>query len=327
MKEPLEARMEIMIISYNRARYLERTLQQLQNSPFRNCKITVLDNCSPDDTPQVCARYQAQFAQLKTVRHPKNIGLTPNYLRAVELSTSPYTWILGDDDIYDFSNCHDVIEAIENGDFDLISLGSASGVAWNAGMVTTGQELVKRSSHYFYICSFVPSMIFKTELFDSECLTKGYRNAANLFPHFEFLKKSVRDNFSIYIAKAQFIRRGGDENVLSNLHWLTAWVNSCGTVEDARLRRRLVYEINEKRFFKQLALWVALEKMQAPQHVYREMLDLAFGFSPDQRLGLLMISPLALVPSSLYKKLNQLRHGMRGKSHSKSGKVADDFRL
>jgi glycosyltransferase involved in cell wall biosynthesis len=101
----LEEDLEILLITYDRAKDLEKTLNQVLNSPFKNCKITVIDNCSPDDTPQVCAYFQKLFSNLEIIRHKKNIGSSPNYLRAVELSSSNYTWVLCDDDTFDFSNC------------------------------------------------------------------------------------------------------------------------------------------------------------------------------------------------------------------------------
>ena len=58
------------------------------------------------------------------VRHPKNIGANPNILRAVETSNSIYTWIICDDDFYDFSDCLDIIDAINSEKFDLISPGT-----------------------------------------------------------------------------------------------------------------------------------------------------------------------------------------------------------
>ena len=47
----IEDKIEIMIPTYNRANYLNDTLNALLNSPFKNCRITVRDNASLDNTP------------------------------------------------------------------------------------------------------------------------------------------------------------------------------------------------------------------------------------------------------------------------------------
>lgn len=328
----LEDRLGLIIMTYNRGRYLERTLEQLQHSPFAGCRITVLDNCSPDETPQICARYQESLPRLKTVRHKKNIGLTPNYLRAVELSEAPYTWILGDDDLYDFSDSRDLIETLENRDFDLISVGSPGQFDWERGMTTTSKELIRKGCRYFYVFTYASGVIFKTELFDSECITKGYRNAANLYPHFEFIRQSLQKNFSIYVSKTKIIHRDEHDKVHeglpSGLYWLTAAVNSCATIEDRRMRRAAIYEAAETRgaFLKGLANAVISEKTHHPERVLREFISLALAFSRDQRMLLMLISPLLLIPSPVYVLARDLKRRLRSTPQQKADPF-DEFRL
>jgi glycosyltransferase involved in cell wall biosynthesis len=311
----LEGQLEILIFTYNRAAYLEWTLAQLLASPFAGCKLTVLDNCSTDETPQVCAQYQGLFAEMRVVRHRKNIGLAPNYLRAVELAEAPYAWILGDDDVFDFSNCTDVIDVVENGDFDLIYLGDLGETNWARGMATTSAHLAKNGSNYFFLLSFVNNFIFKPELFDSACLAEGYRSAANLFPQFEFCKKSVRDDFAFYISKQKIMQRGEENNHLGFLSWLTAWVNNCRTIEDRELRKATVYELphvgknrNYTRWLKHIATSVIVGKINAPEKVLRQIGQIVLGLSGTQRLLFSFILPLVLVPSSVYKQLRRMRY-------------------
>lgn len=241
----IDDKLEILIITYNRAKYLDRTFAQLLEGPFSRCKITVLDNCSSDETPLVCAKYQSVFPDFNIIRHRKNIGACANYLRAVELSESLYTWILCDDDTFDFTDCLDVVEAIQRGSVDLIHTGAPGEVGWERESTTTSANLTKNGTHYFWVLSFVPSLIFKTERFDSECIAKGYRISANSYPHFEFLKQSVRDNSSIYVSKREIVDRGRDDSYLSGLTWFTLWVNNCRTIEDGKLRRAAVYELGD----------------------------------------------------------------------------------
>src|SRR5690349_20144371 len=96
--------LELFVVTYNRAGALRRTLEALLVSPFSGCAITVLDNASVDETPAVCEEFAGRFARLRTVRHARNVGFGANYLRAIELARAPYTWILADDDDYDFSD-------------------------------------------------------------------------------------------------------------------------------------------------------------------------------------------------------------------------------
>ena len=124
MELMIEEKLEILLITYNRYKDLEKTLKQFYDGPFSECKFTILDNYSDDNTPDVCTKYQKLFPNLIITRHEKNIGGNANILRAVETSNSLYTWVICDDDNYDFSDCSDIINAIDSEKYDLISPGS-----------------------------------------------------------------------------------------------------------------------------------------------------------------------------------------------------------
>src|SRR5437868_1458481 len=103
VKKQLARKIELFIFTYNRAPFLENTLRQLAESPFSECKITVVDNASTDGTTEICERAAKMIPQFRHVRHRANLGCSANYLRAVELAGSLYTWVLCDDDSFDFS--------------------------------------------------------------------------------------------------------------------------------------------------------------------------------------------------------------------------------
>jgi len=304
-------KLEILLITYNRAHDLDCTLQQLLESPFAQCKITILDNCSSDETPLVCVEYENLFPNLKIIRHHKNIGGLANYLRAVELSESLYTWVLCDDDDLDFSECSDVIEAIESERFDLISLGSPGQFEWERGLTTTSKELIERGARYYHTFSFMPGFIFKTELYSSDCIYKGYMVAGDLYPQNIFLNKSVEQNFSIYMSKKEIIKRGFHNqlsSVFSTLYWLKASVNTCATISDKKLRRRAIYEIFEGgklKFLIHLSFVIINEKLSEKKplqgSLYKNYIIVALGLSLDQLFLWLLTLPILLTPAPVLK--------------------------
>lgn len=324
----LEEKLELLLITYNRAPYLERTLSQLLESPFAACKITVLDNCSPDDTQAVCQKYQARFPQMRVLRHPKNVGACPNYLKAVEMSASPYTWVLCDDDTFDFSDCGDVLEAIKGESVDLIAVGSPFQEKWPRGRQTTSGALHRAGYRYFATLTFIPGLIFKTALFDSACLAKGYRNSTYSYPHFEFITQTLLRDCSILIPKRQIvIRDSHNDSLPSSLFAFRAWVGSCATIEDPRLRRLAIYEAGATRreWLQNVAIAIALEKIMHPRTAARALAEIAVPLSADQLLRLGLLLPLLLVPSSLLSAARNWRK--RGEPAPDLNKPFDDFRL
>ena len=326
----LEEKLELLIITYNRAAYLERTLAQLLASPFAGCRLTVLDNCSTDETAQVCAQYRDKFAQMRVVRHQKNIGACANYLRAVELSSSAYTWVLCDDDLFDFSDCADVIAAVEAKQYDLISLGSPGQFAWERGLATTSNELMRRGARYFGVFTFLTGVIFRTKLYDSECVAKGYQNIANSFPHFPFIKKGADNDFTIYVSKQQIVHRDHHESMPSGLYFHVVWVNSCRLIEDRKLRRKVLYQSADTRWewFRGLFLSIAVEKKHRPDKLWGEVLDLAKAYSADQKFLLFLTLPAMIFPISGYKLVGQTLRALRGQPRVKIEESPfDPFRL
>lgn len=309
----IEKKLEILLITYNRSKDLEDTFKQLIKSPFARCKITVLDNCSEDDTPNICVKYQKLFSNMKIIRYKKNIGASANYLRAVELSESLYSWVLCDDDNFDFSDSIDVIEAIKTENFDLISVGHPSYSNWKRGVETTTKKLIDTGATYFTTLSFIPSSIYKTELYDSYCLHKSYFNIYTWFPHFVFINKSVEDNFSIYVSKKEIIiRNDHNSSGFSGLEWLNGWINSCSLIKNKKIRQKAVHEISfDSLLIKKFLLTILSEKLINSEESLKNYLSfisnliLTLRFSKDILL-LLIIIPIILVPAWLYKQLGKM---------------------
>ena len=304
----LEEKLHIKIITYNRGPALARTLEALRQSPFADCPLTVFDNCSTDETPEVCARYQTKFLALQILRHPKNIGLSANYLRAVESSTSLYTWILCDDDQYDWKSCDDVLQTIENGEVDCICVGLLAPPQWERGLKISAQELWKRGSAFFWNYTFVPGLIFKTARFDSDCIFRGYYNAANVYPHVPFILKILRDDLSQYISRHALVIRNEENGAFSGLHWLTMLFNSAALAPEAHVRRRLIYEVAPSRsqWLRVILRTLVYAKLDSPQKsalVPRQYLQLLLACEGEQQQRMLLLAPLALAPRSWFLAL------------------------
>lgn len=307
----IEEKLEIVLITYNRYIDLENTLKQFLQGPFSGCKTTILDNCSNDKTPEVCANYQKLFPDLTVVRHEKNIGGNANILRAVETSKSMYTWVICDDDSYDFFDTTDIIVAVDSEKYDLISPGSLGEYEWERGLSTSVQKLVENGSPYFLARSFIPGLIFKTELFDSICLMEGFANIHNFFPFFPFTNKSFEHDYSIYLSKKNVICRGTHNSVsFSSVNYIKGWLSSCLSIKDKKLRKRTAHSLSwgGRSLYSKIFLSIIWEKLTKEEHRSRNILFLlsttiaTFGFSWDELIILLMFL-ISIVPSIILRSL------------------------
>lgn len=89
----------ICLITYNRARYLQRTLEHVLSSKFSfSFEVLVSDNCSTDDTPAIVNNLMARYTQIRYIRQEQNVGNEANYIAAHRLALGEYCVYLADDD-------------------------------------------------------------------------------------------------------------------------------------------------------------------------------------------------------------------------------------
>ena len=287
--------LEIMLITFNRCELLENTLSQLAESPFARCRITVLDNYSTDLTPQITAKFSDKFPNLHILRHNRNIGGDYNFLRAVELSTSVYTWILCDDDNYDFSQAPEIIPIIEKCVYDLIYVASRSPVQLGCSNFgeTTVKQLVTEGARCHRAFAFWPSLIFKTEKYDFYCFCR----APDIFPSFKFINKTVTDDFTIYVAEHEMVIRSiGNEGEMHPLEMYREWVKNASKITDRRLRGYVIDQWTDQGFLKTLAFWIAMERSRRVKGYWNQMMSIFIAVTLWQKIKFITLLPVIIVP-------------------------------
>lgn len=236
--------LELFIITYNRSPHLDNTLRQLVGCPFSQFSITVLDNCSTDNTSEIYLEYKIKFPDLRYVKNKINIGADANVLRAAELSDGEYTWILCDDDDFNFSQCEDVLSEIEKGEADAIIVGGAQDVKWPiSGLRGTPKDLLSQSFPYFCVTTFVPSNIFKTNLFQAQ-IRDSYINIVNLLPAMTYYIKLQNQNGTIYVSKNKVvIAMSHAEPHYSYIRVMIAVINTYKQINSVEIRRKAFYDL------------------------------------------------------------------------------------
>lgn len=127
MTRPL---LTIAIPTYNRASYLELCLlkihEELVSLPrdMRNLvKVYVSNNASTDDTNIITSNFELKEAgAIEFVHNKENIGAERNVVQCYESSTTPYVWILGDDDVILPGGLKKVLDVLLHQDVDILYL-------------------------------------------------------------------------------------------------------------------------------------------------------------------------------------------------------------
>jgi glycosyltransferase involved in cell wall biosynthesis len=91
-------KVSIIIPTYNRAKYLPRSIESALLQDYPNKEIIISDNASSDDTEAVVMEY-LKSSSVKYYRNPTNIGSAMNIRKCVfEYSTGDWLLVLSDDD-------------------------------------------------------------------------------------------------------------------------------------------------------------------------------------------------------------------------------------
>ncbi|MCR5592620.1 MAG: glycosyltransferase family 2 protein [Saccharofermentans sp.] len=88
--------LEVYILTYNRADYLRESIESVLASSFKDFTLTVVDNCSTDNTRQVVESFADP--RLKYVKHDQNIGGIGNINSAIKMAAADYIVLFHDDD-------------------------------------------------------------------------------------------------------------------------------------------------------------------------------------------------------------------------------------
>lgn len=191
----LREKLEIYLITYNRQNALKHTLERLleEGSPLKGVTIYVLDNKSPDGTKTVVEGFIAKHSNLHYICNKYNVGLGGNLIKAMEMASKPYFWILCDDDNFNWGAWPEVGEAIQSGKYDIVMT-----------TYTTGFRSEEIPFLINEMC-FVPSAIYKTSHIDNTVMTNAYAMAHNLFPFHALSTKIINNKGKIFVPQGRVV--------------------------------------------------------------------------------------------------------------------------
>lgn len=113
-------KISVVIPTRSRAKYLRETLRTVAEAA-RLCplpvEVVVSDNCSEDDTPEVCT--SAAIPGLTCVRQPVRLSMRQNFEAALAASTGSHVVFIGDDDAVAPHGLMRLAEMIGAGDHDI----------------------------------------------------------------------------------------------------------------------------------------------------------------------------------------------------------------
>ncbi len=188
----------IFLITYNRLKKLQYTVKRLLESPIKDYDIKILDNCSEDGTQEFCEKFVQEHQNFKYIRNKINLGISGNIIRAMELASKKWLWVLCDDDDFDWNNWGEIEEALHQ-DYDIVH---------------TTYSPNFRSEEYAYLINeeaFIPTCIYNTKHITPLTMQNAYAMAYTLLPHHAIGCKVINEKGKIYVPQNRCVLQGMDD--------------------------------------------------------------------------------------------------------------------
>jgi len=165
---PGAPRVTVFVPTFNRAKWLRRTIETVLSQSYGDFRLVVSDNASTDDTTEVVRSFSDD--RLCHRRHEHNVGLLENHNSCLRSVDTEYALILPDDDLLHEDHLATTVGVLDahprvgfvHSAFDVIGAAGqplSHGVDWTYGLtadkVETGPEFIRQSM--YWSCRVCPS--------------------------------------------------------------------------------------------------------------------------------------------------------------------------
>ena len=246
----IKDKLQIILITYNRAHLVQKTFEQLFecSSPIKNYDFLVLDNNSTDNTEKIVKTWQRDFSNITYIKNKYNVGVTGNIVKAMEYANKDYVWIIGDDDLYDFSNWQEVEYAINNEEKIIC-----------VSRYAIPNELKEDVSSQLFQLTFITGGIYSTSLFNDTIMRNAYENIYTLFPYMVPVVQHINNGGHIYVVAKAISNNGyktsgeidysytrGVKNLddvyirTRSMCWIVGYCNILSQLKDRKLKEQAI---------------------------------------------------------------------------------------
>ena len=148
----------IGLFLYNEGRFIRDSLTALLQQDYPNLEIIISDNCSTDETADICRELTTGDERVRFIRQETNIGAAANSIRVFEQASGRYImWASGHDlwSVNMVSECVRMLEehpgsAIAYARSDWIGVDGAALEKFSGGYDTRGMDSITRFFTVFW---------------------------------------------------------------------------------------------------------------------------------------------------------------------------------
>lgn len=237
--------LEPVLITYNRSEDLQRTLAAFIKAGLTGIKLHILDNASTDNTYSIVEEAKVNWPNITYHKNKYNIGGNANILRAVEISTSEYSWIIGDDDFWCLDDIDELHGVLKEGKADIVRLGWLVSPA-SRGVYSDVLTLANSENLFFASISMISATIVRRSLI-VDSLPHAYAGIADAYPQLvPILKVFTHKPLQVYSVDHDLMIHTPSSTpgyYFGDLEWYSSWFRMNRFIEPKDCRCRFNDEI------------------------------------------------------------------------------------
>lgn len=176
----MEKVLSVCIGTYNRREDLTRNIDKLLSINSNEMEIVVVDNNSTDGTFEYLSTIKD--SRLKKYKNEKNIGMAPNWKKAIDMSEAKYAMHLNDKDLIVVDDILVLISRLKESDAAFVKNSSSMSSGVYEESYKKGEECFKR---FAYQCDHPTGYIFNKTIWNmvEDEDKENIFNKNNLYPY------------------------------------------------------------------------------------------------------------------------------------------------
>lgn len=96
----MEELVSIITPLYNAEKYIEATINSIQNQTYKNLEMIIVDDCSKDGSYNLVLKLSKQDKRIKLIKNKENSGVTKTRNKGIKLAKGKYIAFLDADDLW-----------------------------------------------------------------------------------------------------------------------------------------------------------------------------------------------------------------------------------
>lgn len=111
----------VIMSVYNDSKYLSEAINSILNQTFKDLELIIVDDASTDESLAIIENFRLKDHRIKLLKNDKNLGLTANLNRMIEIAKGDFIVRMDSDDISDLERINEQLKIFQtNSEIELV---------------------------------------------------------------------------------------------------------------------------------------------------------------------------------------------------------------